>query len=90
MPRKTNTAPAAEVEVTEEVTTLTAKEMAAELGTDAKSFRRFLRGITDARANKGGRWIFTPEAAEAIRTAYAARDAKGTEPTLPEADDAAE
>lgn len=65
---------------------LTAKELAAELGTDPKSFRRFLRGLTEDRAGKGGRWTFDTPTADAIRAAWATRATKGTTPTL--ADDA--
>lgn len=76
----TTEAPAAEA------TTLSAKEMAAELGTDPKSFRRFLRGLTDSRAGKGGRWVFDAETADAIRNAWAAKATKGTTPTLSDED----
>ena len=62
--------------------TMTAKELAAELNTDAKSFRRFLRSRTDDRAGKGGRWVFDAAAAEAIREAWATRSTKGTTPEL--------
>lgn len=61
---------------------MTAKALAAELGTDPKSFRRFLRGLTEDRAGKGGRWVFDAETAALIRKAYADREAKGTKPTL--------
>lgn len=71
-----------------EAATLSAKEMAAELGTDPKSFRRFLRGLTEDRAGKGGRWVFDADTAAAVRIAYAARSTKGTTPTIETADEA--
>lgn len=61
--------------------TFSAKDLALELNTDPKSFRRWLRAHTADRANKGGRWVFTAETKAAIITAYNAK-AKGTEPTL--------
>jgi len=84
MSRKTNT----EVtEVTEtESNTLSAKDLATELGTDPKSFRRWLRTLTSSRAGKGGRWVFDDEAADAIRHAWLTRSTKGTTPELAEAD----
>ena len=65
-----------------EPVTLTAKEMAAELGTDAKTFRRWLRSRSDDRAGKGGRYTFDEATADAIRTAWAERSSKGTMPEL--------
>ena len=64
--------------------TMTAKELASELNTDPKSFRRFLRSRTDDRAGKGGRWVFDAEAADAIRKAWNERSTKGTTPTISE------
>lgn len=58
MARKaTTTTTEAEAEVTEEIT-FSAKDLAAEAGTDAKTFRRWLRAHFD-RSNKGERWVFT-------------------------------
>lgn len=84
MSRKTNT----EVtEVTEtESDTLSAKDLAAEFGTDPKSFRRWLRTLTSSRAGKGGRWVFDTESADSIRAAWLARSTKGTTPELEDAD----
>lgn len=68
------------VEATEtEEITFSAKDLAAELGIDPKSFRRWLRAHTAERANKGGRWVFTAEAKAQFLDAYRS---KGTEPTL--------
>lgn len=64
--------------------TFSAKDLAVACGTDAKSFRRWLRSQTEQRANKGGRWVFTAETKAAYIAAYAARATKGTEPTLPD------
>lgn len=71
-------------EVTE--VTFSAKDLANEAGTDPKSFRRWLRAQTTDRANKGGRWIFTADSKAIWLAAFAARDAKGTEPSLPASD----
>lgn len=73
---KKNTTPAPEAtdEVleleAEEVTTISAKELAARCNTDPKSFRRWLRRQTDNRAGKGGRWVFTADEADALVEAY--------------------
>ena len=69
------------------VALISAKELAAELDIDAKSFRRWLRTLTDNRAGKGGRWVFDPATAELVRTAWAARAAKGTTPSLAASED---
>lgn len=86
MARKaTPVAEAEEAEATE--TTFTAKDLAAECGVDPKSFRRWLRSHTDQRANKGGRWLFTPEAKAEFLDAYKARGtAKAVEAKLPAPD----
>lgn len=96
MPRTRNAkvTPVTDDEVTETETeapaevTFSAKDLAAELGIDAKSFRRWLRSHTTDRAEKGGRWIFTEETKGSILAAYNDRSNKGTEPTLEVADDA--
>ena len=69
---------------TEEI--FSAKDLAKELGIDAKSFRRWLRSQTPDRANKGGRWIFDAASKATWLAAYEARHAEGTEPSLPDAD----
>lgn len=77
----------AEVTETEvEEVTFSAKDLAVACGTDAKSFRRWLRAQTEQRANKGGRWIFTAESKAAYIAAYEARNAKGTAAELPASD----
>jgi len=50
--------------------TISAKELASRLGTDPKSFRRWLRRQLDSRAGKGGRWAFTEEMAAELMLAY--------------------
>lgn len=55
--------------------TYSAKDLAAEAGTDPKSFRRWLRSVTTDRANKGGRWVFTAEAKAALLEQYRNRNA---------------
>ena len=77
---KTNTKPAAdatetEVEAVTEEIKFSAKDLAAECGVDAKAFRRWLRSVTDRRANKGGRWAFTAEERTATLAAWAERNA---------------
>lgn len=83
MARKAASTPIAEIEIEAPTTetTFSAKELATEAGTDPKSFRRWLRTYTNDRANKGGRWVFTPEVKGEVLAAYAARGAKGTTPT---------
>lgn len=73
MASKTKTAtPVKDDEKTEEAApeTVSVKELAERVGTDPKSFRRWLRKQTNDRANKGGRWAFTHEAADALEAAY--------------------
>lgn len=85
MARKATATPVTDevaTEITEEIT-FSAKELATELGTDAKSFRRWLRAHTEDRANKGGRWVFTAESKAAIIEAYNSKPA-AVEPTLDE------
>jgi hypothetical protein len=78
MARNTNTTPeveADEVEATDEEVTFSPKDLAAELNTDAKSFRRWLRSYTSDRANKGGRWVFDADTKATLIEAYNARNA---------------
>ena len=85
--KKTTEAPAEETtEATpEEATdTITAKQLATELGTDPKSLRRWLRSITTNRAGKGGRWVFDPDTVTELKAKYAERSSKGTKPELEE------
>lgn len=82
MARAKNTDADATAEVTpatEEVT-FSAKEVAAELGLDPKSFRRWLRSITEDRANKGGRWVFSAETKDELIARYIEAHTK-VEPT---------
>lgn len=58
-------APAEETEVT-----FTPKDLAERCETDPKTFRKWLRRQTDARAGKGGRWTFDAETADALVAAY--------------------
>lgn len=71
---------------TEAEVTFSAKDLASELGIDAKAFRRWLRANTTDRANKGGRWVFTAESKAQFIDAYRSKAKAGTEPTLPDAD----
>jgi len=78
----------AEVDATPAEATFTAKDLAAECGTDPKTFRRWLRSQTTDRANKGGRWLFTAESKAQFVEAYKARGtAKAVTATLPDSDD---
>jgi len=55
--------------------TFSPKDLATELGTDAKSFRRWLRNYTPERAaDNGGRWEFTADRKAEIIAAYTATD----------------
>lgn len=68
---------------TEEIT-FSPKDLAAELGTDAKSFRRWLRNFTPERAaDNDGRWAFTADRKAELIAAYNATDEE-----TPEADEA--
>jgi len=82
---KHNATPVADDETTEAAAEIlfSAKDLAAELNIDAKSFRRWLRSQTPDRANKGGRWVFDAESKEAWLNAYRSKDAAGTTPALP-------
>jgi len=52
--------------------TITPKQLAAEIGVDAKSLRGFLRkNFTRAAEVKGTSWIITKEAADAAREHFA-------------------
>lgn len=75
-----------EDETTADSGMLSAKDLAAELGTDPKSFRRWLRSLTATRAGKGGRWVFDADAADQVRKAWNTRSTKGTTPELADAD----
>lgn len=92
--RKSSTKVADKVEATDTPTevaeekTYSAKDLAAEAGTDPKTFRRWLRAQTTDRANKGGRWIFTEESKAAFIEAYRTKGAsKAVEAKLPDADE---
>lgn len=58
--------------------TLTAKELAIELNTDAKTVRKFLRSLTDDRAGKGGRWAIAADDLPALRDRFAAFNSRRT------------
>lgn len=61
--------------------TITPKDFAEMVGSDPKTVRRFLRSVTDQRANKGGRWEIPTEAVEELKARWANR-AKGTQLTI--------
>jgi hypothetical protein len=46
------------------------KDLAEAWGTDPKSVRRFLRGLTTNRAGKGGRWEIATADVEALTEAW--------------------
>lgn len=56
--------------------TITAKELAAELNTDAKTCRKFLRSLTDDRAGKGGRWEIDAADLDTLKDRFAAFTAR--------------
>lgn len=68
------------------------KDLAAELGTDAKTFRRWLRTQTDERAGRGGTWMIDEETKEALLARYRAKGPKGkaTTPILKHSDTVAD
>lgn len=73
---------------TEAEITFSPKDLAAELGTDAKSFRRWLRNYTpDRAADNGGRWVFTADRKAELIAAYNASDETDAE-AVEEADEA--
>lgn len=56
---------------------ITPSDLAKRCNTDPKTMRRFMRSLTDERANKGGRWAITPDVADAIVERFASRKALG-------------
>lgn len=58
--------------------TLTAKELAIELNTDAKTCRKFLRSLTDDRAGKGGRWVIDAKDLDTLKDRFAAFNSRRT------------
>lgn len=68
--------------------TFSPKDLADELGTDAKSFRRWLRNYTpDRAADNGGRWVFTADRKAELIAAYNKSDDE-TDDAVEEADEA--
>lgn len=67
---------------------MTPKELAAELGTDPKTCRKFLRSITDARAGKGGRWAIDSADLPALKERFATFQAHRTTMLVISDDDA--
>jgi hypothetical protein len=57
-----------------EMATMTPAELATELGTDARTTRKFLRSITprDAQPGKGSRWSIEKKQLRSLRTKFAA------------------
>lgn len=91
MTKKTTTE-VIEAEVTEEVApaapaTVTPAELALAFGTDAKTMRRFLRNVTQAKAGKGGRWAIDAALVPELKERWDARNAAtATITDLPEAE----
>jgi hypothetical protein len=50
---------------------MTPTELAAEIGTDPKTCRKFLRSLTPERAGKGGRWTIDPADADQLVEMFA-------------------
>lgn len=92
MARTKNTPTETEAEEAEAPETFSPKDLAAELGVDAKTFRRWLRRHTSNRAGKGGRWVFDTDAKAELIAAYRKdeTEAKADPPAIPEVDDAEE
>lgn len=57
--------------------TITPKDFAELVGSDPKTVRRFLRSLTTARAEKGGRWEISTDDVPALTARWNER-AKGT------------
>lgn len=57
---------------------MTPKELAAELDTDAKTVRKFLRSLTADRAGKGGRWAIDRDDLDALKVRFAAFNSRRT------------
>lgn len=86
----------------EEMATITPKELAAELGTDARTVRKFLRSPAgfDARVGKGQRWSIESKSVRSLKAKFtkwdearqvaaeAPADAVEVEMTEPATDDA--
>jgi hypothetical protein len=56
---------------------ITPKDLAERCNTDPKTMRRFMRSLTDQRANKGGRWVLTSDVADEIVRRFAERHTSG-------------
>lgn len=56
--------------------TITPKELAAELGTDARTVRKFLRSPAgfDARVGKGQRWAIESKSVRSLKAKFAKWD----------------
>ena len=72
--------------------TLTVKETAIEIGTDARTLRKFLRSDASpiAPVGKGARYAIERKALRSVKTKFAAWDAARTPATDEPADDAAD
>lgn len=66
---------------------MTPKELAAELNTDARTCRKFLRSLTDDRAGKGGRWIIDADDLDSLRDRFDAYNARRTTTLIITTDD---
>lgn len=60
-----------DVEETDEVTTLSAKQVAQLLGTDGRTFRKFLRSQR-GKVGQGNRWAIDPNEVEDLRKGFEA------------------
>lgn len=56
---------------------ITPTVLATRCNTDPKMMRRFMRSLTDQRANKGGRWVLTPDGADEIVRRFETRKTSG-------------
>ena len=70
-------------------TILTPAELAAELGTDARTTRKFLRSITpkDEQPGKGARWAIEKKQLRSLRTKFAKFQADTAKPDAAPAED---
>ena len=70
---------------TNEVGSISAEDIAKEIGVSGKRFRSFLRSVTDKRAGSGNTYRFDRSTADALIVAY--NDKRGRKVTTVSADD---
>lgn len=71
--------------------TITVQELAADLDTDARTARKFLRTVTpaDAQPGKGGRWQIEKRDVRSLKSKFAKFQAEQAKPEVPNDDEVA-